>query len=64
MRTVKTDKADKIELLVLVLKMIDHLESKKLAFIFDADYFQANMGQKKINELTNMLKAEYLPIFN
>ena len=64
MRTVKTDKADKIELLVLVLKMIDHLESKKLAFIFDEDYFQANMGQKKINELTDMLKAEFLPIFN
>jgi hypothetical protein len=65
MRTNKVnDKTDKIELLVLILQQIEHFESKKLTFIFDADYFQANVIQKKLNDMNNILKTEYLPIFN
>jgi hypothetical protein len=65
MNTKKNDKMKKLDLLVLILAQIEHFETKKTDFIVAyCDFYSAEIAQKKIDDLNNILKTEYLPIFN
>jgi hypothetical protein len=65
MNTKKTDKMNKLDLFILILQQIEHFETKKTDFIVAyCDFYSAEIAQKKIDDLNNILKTEYLPIFN